>query len=93
MEKPMSRYQMLGKYMSIALIADGLFFLIYFIAAACSVIWLKVTVAIIAILLSVLCLAYLYITRELTKPRSLWMTAGAGAVLILTVFSLIVNFP
>ena len=39
------------------------------------------------------CLAFLYLTRELTRRRSLWMTTASGGILICLLFSLILNFP
>ena len=93
MENPKSRYKQMEKYMTLVLIGNTLLFIVYLIAAGIGVIWLKVLSAIIAIIVSGLCLAYLYLTKLLTKPQSLWMTAAAGAVLICTLFSLILNFP
>lgn len=81
------------KYMTGALIGDALLFIVYLIAAGTGVIWLKILSSIIAIILSVLCLVYLYLTKLLTRPQSLWMTTAAGAVLICILFSLVLNFP
>ena len=93
MAKKRNRYKEMEKYMSIALIADAVLFVLYLICAGAGVIWLKVILAIFAILLSGLCLGFLYLTRELMRRRSLWMTACAGAVLLCLLFSLILNFP
>ena len=49
--------------------------------------------AILGILISGLVLAYLYMSKELLRRRSIWMTLGAGSVVILTLMSLILNFP
>ncbi len=88
-----SRYKEMERYMTYTLIGDAVVFLIYLIAAATGVIWLKVITAIIAFLVSGLCLVYLYMSQELMKPRSLWMTTAAGAVILCTFFSLILNYP
>lgn len=87
------RFKQMEKMMSAILIAATIFFIIYLIAAGSGVIWLKVTMAIITILICCLCLAYLYMAKLLTRPRTLWMTTAAGALLICLLFSLILNFP
>ena len=88
-----NRYKEMERYMTYALIVDAVIFVLYLIFAATGVIWAKVITAIIAILVSGLCLVYLYMSQELTKPRSLWMATGAGAVLLCTVLSLVLNYP
>lgn len=81
------------RYMTYALLADLVIFVLYLIAAGTGIIWLKVITAIIAILLSGLCLAFLYLSQELLRPRSLWMSAAAAAIAVCVLFSLILNFP
>lgn len=93
MANHVNRYKEMERYMTYALIADAIIYVIYLIAAATGTIWLKVITAIIAFLISGLCLGYLYMSKELLKPRSLWMTTGAAAVLLCTLFSLILNYP
>lgn len=93
MENNKNRYKELEKYMTIILIALAVLFLVYLIAAGTGIIWLKVLTAIIDILVGLLCLAYLYLTKLIFAPRSLWMTFAAGSVVICTLFSLILNFP
>lgn len=93
MQNKQNRYQEMERYMSLALIADFLLFVVFLIAAGNGVIWLKVITAIVTILLSCLCLAFLYITKELLRQRSFWMTVAAGAILVCLLFSLILNFP
>ena len=93
MAKHVNRYKELDRYMTYALIADGIFYMTYLVAACVGLIWLKVVMAIIAFLVSGLCLVYLFLSQELLKPRSLWMTTGAAAVILCTLVSLILNFP
>ena len=88
-----NRYEQLDQLMTKALIADGALFFLYLIFAACGVIWLKVILAICVFLISGACLALLYMTKELLRRRSLWMTTGAGSALLCLLFSLILNFP
>ena len=88
-----SRYKEMERYMTYALLADAGLFVLYLIFAACGVVWLKVILALFAIILSGLCLGFLYITKELLRKRSRWMSAAAAAVLVCVLFSLILNFP
>ena len=93
MDSKRSRYEQMERYMTIALIADSALFILFLIFAASGVMWLKSITAILATLISALSLAYLFITQELTKKRSLWMTAAAGAILICIIISLLLNYP
>ena len=93
MARKNNRYKEMERYMTCALIADLFLFIIYLIAAGNGVIWLKVIVSIFAFLLSLGCLGFLYLTRELMRRRSLWMTAAAASIFICIFFSLILNFP
>ncbi len=88
-----NRYKEMERYMTYALLADVVLFILYLICAGTGVIWLKVILAVLCILISGLCLGYLHISKELLRQRSLWMTACAGAVLLCVLFSLILNFP
>ena len=88
-----SRYQDLEQMLTIFLIASAADFVLFLIFAGIGIIWLKVITAIFAILLPVLCLALLYLTKELLKQRSLWLTTGFFGIFLCTVVSLIANFP
>ncbi len=88
-----NRYKEMEGYMTMALIADGGLFLLYLIFAGFGVGWLKVVTAVLCILLSAACLGYLYLTRELLRKRSLWMSTAAVAVVLCVVISLIAGFP
>ena len=88
-----NRYKMMEWYMTYALIADVALFLLYLLFAGFGIIWLKAITAILAILLSAGCFAFLYLTQEFLKRRSLWMSATAAAILLCTLISLILAFP
>ncbi len=88
-----NRYKMMEWYMTYALIADAGLFLLYLIFAGFGIIWLKAITAILAILISAACLGFLYLTQELARRRSLWMSAAAAAILLCTLMSLILAFP
>ncbi|MBR4865019.1 MAG: hypothetical protein IKU07_10620 [Oscillospiraceae bacterium] len=91
--KKNSRYRQMEQVMTYVLLSDLAMFIIYLFAAGFGIIWLKAITAIIAILVSGLCLWFLYMTQELLKQRSFWMTTAAAAILICVLFSLILNFP
>lgn len=93
MKKDQSRYKQMERYMCCTLAADLLIFIAYLIAAGNGIVWLKVIFAILTILVSCLCLVFLYLSKELLRPRSLWMSVSSAAILICLLFSLILNFP
>lgn len=88
-----NRYRIMEYNMTRILIADAAIFVLYLLFAGLGVIVLKVITAIVAIIASGLCLGFLYLSQELLRKRSLWMTTGFAAVLLCTLVSLIVNFP
>ena len=87
------RYKDMERYMSYALYIDTAIFILYLIVAGSGINWLKVIFVIFAFLISGLLLGYLYLSREIFKRRSLWISTGAAAILICLLFSLILNFP
>ena len=93
MKKKKTRYQQMEQIMTYVLLGDLVMFILFLIAAGFGIIWLKVITAIIAILTSGLCLWFLYLTQEILKRRSLWMSSAAAAILICVLFSLVLNFP
>ncbi len=93
MENKKTRFQKMQLTMCGALALDLFLFIVYLIAASNGIVWLKVIIAILAILLSLLCLGFLYLSKEILRPRSLWMSVMAAAIAICILFSLILNFP
>ena len=93
MENQKTRLQNMQFIMYGALALDLFLFIIYLIAAGNGIIWLKIIIAILAILLSVLCLGFLYLSKEMLRPRSIWMSVMAVSIAICLLFSLILNFP
>jgi len=93
MPKQKNRYKQMEQKMVLVLAADFLLFVLYLICAGNGIIWAKVLTAIFTIVLSALCLAFLFLSKELLRPRSLWMSAAAAGILLCVIFSLILNFP
>ena len=87
------RYKQLDQLLTRVIIADTAIFLLYLIFAALGVSVLKVLLAIIALLLSGLSLAYLYKLGEFKKARSRWLVMGFGSIILCTLVSLILNYP
>ena len=88
-----TRFEEFEKKFTLLLIGTAILFIIFLIASGCGTTWLKVITAIITIAVCILSLAYLYMTKLLTQPRSLWMTTASAAILLCLLFSLIVGFP
>lgn len=88
-----NRYRQMEHTMTQILMADAAVFVLYLLFAACNVVALKWITAIIAIIASGLCLGFLYMTGELLKKRSLWLSMGFASVVLCTLVSLILSFP
>jgi len=87
------RYQILELCMCALIAVSIIFFIIFLCAAGTGTTWLKILSAIICILICCCALAYLYLSKELFRPRSLWMGLAAAAIVLCILFSLILNFP
>ena len=88
-----NRYKQMQFYLMIALIAAFVLFILYLIVAGNAIIWLKVILAVLIFIISLGILALQYLTQELLRRRSLWITLGAAAIALCLLFSLILNFP
>ena len=93
MAKRKNRYRQLDFIMTRVIIGDAFVFLLYLLAAAAGIGWLKGLCAFVAIVGSALCATYLYLTQEWLKKRSLWMTMSFAAIALLTLVSLICKVP
>ena len=88
-----NRYRQLEQYMTLALLADVGLFVLYMIFAGSGVVWLKVFFAILCFIISAGCIAVLFFSQELLRARSMWMTVTAAAIVVVLLFSMILNFP
>ena len=93
MAKKINRYKIMERNMTLILLADLLLFVFFLIAAGNGIVWLKVVLTIFILLVSAGSIGFLYLSNELLKRRSLWMGTAAVAILVCTLFSLILNFP
>lgn len=87
------RYKELEQMMARILAADVVVFALFALFSGLGVVALKVICAIVTIIVSGMCLAFLYMTGELKKRRSLWMVVGYTSVLVCLLVSLICNYP
>ena len=88
-----NRYKDMERILTYGLCADTGIFILYMICAGAGIIWLKVLLALFSFLISAAILAILYLSREYNKQRSQWITAGAAALALCLLLSLLLNFP
>jgi hypothetical protein len=88
-----NRYRQFDFIATRVVIGDAFIFLLYLLCAAAGIGFLKGLCAFVAIVGSALCIGYLYLTQELLKKRSLWMTLSFGAIALLTIVSLLCKVP
>lgn len=87
------RYKEFERAMTATLFGNTIVFILYLIAAGAGIPWLKILTAVVSLAVPALGLVMLYANRELTKPRSLWMSCGFFAILCCTLASLILAYP
>ena len=87
------RYKELEQMMARILMADVAMFALFVLFAGMGIVALKVICAIVTIIVSAMSLAFLYMTGELKKRRSLWLVVGYTGVLACLLVSLLCNFP
>ena len=88
-----SRYREMEQLMTTLLISDTIIFILYLIVSGVGILWLKILTAFFAIAIAAGSLVLLCLSKELLKPRSMWMSAGFFSVLACMVASLILAFP
>ena len=93
MNENQSSYRFFEQFMTIVLFVGLAFFLLYLIMAGVGLVVMKIIFAVLAILLSGVCLFILYTSKEWLKPRSLWLTAAFASIIVCTLVSLLCNYP
>ena len=86
-------YREFESIMTRVILVDAEVFVGYLIFARLDIAALKVITAIIAISGSLLSLAWLFLTGELTRRRSLWMVTGFVCIVLCIVVSLLLGYP
>ena len=75
------------------ILVDIAVFVLYLVFAWKDIAALKVITAIIAIVGSLLSLAWMFLTGELTRRRSFWMLTAFVCILLCVVVSLLLGYP
>ena len=75
------------------ILVDIAVFVLYLVFAWKDIAALKVITAIIALVGSLLSLAWMFLTGELTRRRSFWMVTGFVCILLCVVVSLLLGYP
>ena len=88
-----SRYKAMETIVTAALCLDAVIFLAYLIFAGVGMVALKITAVVLCFLISGAVLYFLYITRELLRKRSIWMTLAAACIILCILVSLVLKFP
>ena len=87
------RYKKFEQAMTALLLGNTFTFILYLIAAGAGIGWLKILSAALSLVIPVPGLGMLYTSRELTKPRSLWLGCGFFALFCCTLASVILAYP
>ena len=79
--------------MTAVLCLELLIFLAYLIFAGIGMVGLKITAAVLCFLISSAVLYFLFMSRELLRKRSIWMSLAAGCLILCVLLSLVLKFP
>jgi len=93
MDNKRARFKKMETLMTVVLCLDALLFLAYLVFAGLGMTAMKVVCTVLCFLISGAVLYFLYITRELLRKRSIWMSLSAACIILCILFSLILRFP
>lgn len=93
MSSKRTRYKKLEALITAALCIDIVIFVAFLVFSGMGLTGLKVVTAILCFAVSGAVLYILYMTRELLRKRSIWMTLAALCTIICVLASLILRFP
>lgn len=93
MSSKRSRYKKMEALVTAVLCVNIAVFLAFLVFSGMGMTALKVVTAILCFALSGTVLYILYMTRELLRKRSIWMTLAALCTIICVLASLILRFP
>lgn len=93
MNRRQARFKRMESYITLALCADVIIFLAYLIFAGKGIIAWKIVSAIICVGVAAVVLYQLFMSRELLRRRSIWMTLAAACFILCVLFSLLLKFP
>ena len=93
MKKTHDRYKQMERYLTTAILLDTLLFVLFLIYSWSGVLWVRVTTAVLTLLISSGVVYLLYLNKELLRRRSLWMTTACISIIACVVFSLLLGYP
>ena len=93
MNSKKTRYKKMEAIVTGVLCVDTVIFVAYLLFAGSGMVAMKAVTAIFALLISGAVLYFLYMTRELLRRRSIWMTLAAACIVLCLIASLILHFP
>ena len=93
MANKQSRYRQLEQFLSLLLALNGAMFILYLVTAGLGIVVLKIILALIVVALGGFCLFILHRTKEMFRSRSLYLTLSYCSLILLTLVSLICNYP
>ena len=88
-----SRYKEMEQLLTALLIFDAVIFVLFLVISGVGILWLKILTAVITLAVALVCLLLLFLSKELLRTRSLWLSTGFFSLLVCTVASLILAFP
>ena len=88
-----ARYKRMELIISVALCFATVIFFAYMYFAGAGMAGWKIASAVVCFLISGAVLYYLFMTRELLRRRSFWMTVAAACIILCLIVSLVLKFP
>ncbi len=88
-----NRYREMENLMTKVILGDAAMTVLFLVFSRYDLTVLKIIAAVLAILCSALGLGWLFMTKELTRRRSLWMVTAFVCVLLLVIVSLLLGYP
>lgn len=93
MNRKKARYKKMEAMITAALFLDLVIFIAYLVVAGMGMIGWKIFTAFLCFVISGAVLYLLFMTKELLRKRSIWMTLAAACIILCVLVSLILNFP
>lgn len=88
-----NRFRELESLMIKVFAGDTAAFILYLFFAGKGWNVVKIIVAVLILAVSILALAWLFLTKEIFRRRSLWMVTGFGAIVLCVLVSLVLKYP
>ena len=93
MDRRRAQFKKMEFYITIAICVDVAIFVAYLCLAGMGIAALKIISAIACIGISGVILYQLFMSRELLRKRSIWMTLAASCIILCVLLSLVLKFP